>query len=69
MKGSSLLIIVLMTMNIKVCAQKTSTPQVTITGKIIDAHTGESLEYATVILKDVKIQKINGGVTDENGNS
>ena len=52
MKGSSLLIIVLMTMNIKVCAQKTSTPRVTITGKIVDAHTGESLEYATVILKD-----------------
>ncbi len=68
MKGSSLLVIVLMTVNIKVCAQKTSTPQVTITGKIVDAHTGESLEYATVILKDVKTQQINGGVTDENGN-
>ena len=41
--------------------------QVTITGKIVDNKTNEPLEYATVVLKDVKTQKISGGITDEKG--
>lgn len=46
----------------------TTSPQVTITGKIIDSKTKEALEYATVILKDVKTKKLSGGITDEKGN-
>ena len=45
-----------------------SSSQVTISGKIVDAKTNEPLEYATIILKDVKTQKISGGITDEKGN-
>ncbi|MBL4605131.1 MAG: carboxypeptidase-like regulatory domain-containing protein, partial [Flavobacteriaceae bacterium] len=45
-----------------------SKKQVTISGKIVDAKTNELLEYATVILKDVKTKKISGGITDEKGN-
>lgn len=46
----------------------TSAKQVTITGKIIDVNTKEALEYATVVLKDVKTKKISGGITDAKGN-
>lgn len=42
--------------------------QVTLTGKIVDAKTNEPLEYATVVLKDVKTKQLSGGITDENGN-
>ncbi len=49
-------------------AQKPTSPQVTITGKIVDAKTNEPLEYATVVLKDIKTQKLSGGITDEKGN-
>ncbi|GGH02657.1 TonB-dependent receptor [Polaribacter pacificus] len=38
-----------------------------ITGKIIDAATKEPLEYGTVVLKDVKTQKISGGISDSSG--
>lgn len=48
--------------------QETNIPQVTITGKIVDAKTNEPLEYATIILKDIKTQKLSGGITDEKGN-
>lgn len=49
-------------------AQKPTSPQVTITGKIVDAKTNEPLEYATIVLKDIKTQKLSGGITDEKGN-
>lgn len=48
-------------------AQK-SAPQITLTGKIVDAKTNEPLEYATVVLKNLKTQQIGGGITDEKGN-
>ncbi len=39
-----------------------------ITGKLIDAQTGEPIEYATVVLIDEQTDKqVNGTVTDENG--
>ena len=41
---------------------------VSITGKIIDAKTNQPLEYATVVLKNIKTTKISGGITDEKGN-
>ena len=42
--------------------------QVTLSGKIVDAKTNEPLEYATIVLKDVKTKQLSGGITDENGN-
>ena len=53
---------------ISVFAQKSPAPQVTITGKIIDTKTKEPLEYATIVLQDVKTKAISGGITDEKGN-
>ena len=49
-------------------SQKPKTPQITIKGVIIDSNTKEPLEYATVVLKDVKTKQLSGGITDENGN-
>ena len=49
-------------------SQKPKNPQITITGIIIDSNTKEPLEYATVVLKDVKTKQLSGGITDENGN-
>ncbi|MEQ6122766.1 outer membrane beta-barrel protein [Pseudotenacibaculum sp. MALMAid0570] len=63
------LLLVVFTLSItNAFAQKPSSPQVTITGKIVDAKTNEPLEYATVVLKDLKTNKIGGGITDEKGN-
>ncbi|MBG7610681.1 carboxypeptidase-like regulatory domain-containing protein, partial [Polaribacter sp. BAL334] len=39
----------------------------TLTGKVIDQETKQPLEYATIILKNTKTQKISGGITDVNG--
>tara|TARA_B100000787_G_scaffold170262_1_gene165376 strand:- start:258 stop:2738 length:2481 start_codon:yes stop_codon:yes gene_type:complete len=50
-----------------VFAQKPSTSQFTITGKIIDSNTKEPLEYATVVLKDSKTNQLSGGITDAKG--
>ena len=50
-------------------SQKSSNSEsVFITGKIIDASTNQPLEYATIILKNTKTQKISGGITDSKGN-
>lgn len=41
--------------------------EITLTGKVIDETTKQPLEYATIILKNTKTDKISGGITDENG--
>ena len=49
-------------------SQKSTTSEnILVSGKIIDAKSNMPLEYATIILKDVKTQKISGGITDEKG--
>ena len=68
MNKLKLLIVVLSLTTIGVFAQGSPIPQVTITGKIVDAKTNEPLEYATIVLQDVKTKKISGGITDEKGN-
>ena len=41
---------------------------ITISGKVIDSETGESLEYATLVLQSVQNpERISGGLTDANG--
>lgn len=39
----------------------------TLTGKVVDAKSNQPLEYATIILKDLKTLKITGGITDGTG--
>ncbi len=46
-------------------AQKTA--KITISGKIIETNSKQPLEYATLILTNVKTKKITGGVTDSSG--
>lgn len=41
--------------------------EITISGKVIDENTKQPLEYATIILKNTKNNKISGGITDANG--
>ncbi len=41
--------------------------EITLSGKVIDEATKQPLEYATIILKNTKTQKISGGITDANG--
>ncbi len=40
---------------------------INLSGKVFDAKSNQPLEYATIILKDVKTQKITGGITDGTG--
>jgi outer membrane receptor protein involved in Fe transport len=40
---------------------------ITLKGKVVDAKTNQPLEYATIVLKDLKTLKVTGGITDENG--
>ena len=43
-------------------------PSVTLKGKIVDAISNQPLEYATIVIKDTKTQKVSGGITDGEGN-
>ncbi|MGB1042581.1 MAG: TonB-dependent receptor domain-containing protein [Tenacibaculum sp.] len=43
-------------------------PKITLTGKIIEANSKQPLEYATLILTNLKSKRVMGGVTDMKGN-
>jgi hypothetical protein len=58
---------VLLLTSFSLFSQAKKTTEVTITGKIVDALSNEPLEYATVVLKDIKTQQLSGGITDEQG--
>jgi outer membrane receptor protein involved in Fe transport len=49
-------------------AQRPNTPAITITGKIVDKISNQPLEYATIVLKNTKTNKVSGGITDAKGN-
>lgn len=44
------------------------TSNISITGLVVDANTNSPLEYATIILKNNKTNKVTGGSTNEKGN-
>jgi len=41
--------------------------EINISGKVIDATSGQPLEYATIVLKNTATQKISGGITKQDG--
>ncbi|RAJ16254.1 TonB-dependent receptor domain-containing protein [Olleya aquimaris] len=50
-------------------SQNTTDDTVTITGKVLEKDTNIPLEYATIVLKNIKNPSdISGGITDANGN-
>ena len=53
---------------ISVSSQNKSTPEHLIKGKIIDLESEESLEYATVVIKNLTTNQLSGGITDVDGN-
>tara|TARA_R110002072_G_scaffold48038_5_gene131400 strand:- start:1652 stop:4123 length:2472 start_codon:yes stop_codon:yes gene_type:complete len=68
MKKTTLFSLLLLFITSTLFAQISNTSQVIISGKIVDTKTNQPLEYATVILKDVKTKQLSGGITDEKGN-
>ena len=68
MKKTTLFSLLLLFITSTLFAQISNTSQVIISGKIVDSKTNQPLEYATVILKDVKTKQLSGGITDEKGN-
>ena len=46
---------------------KDSSNEVKISGKVVDALSGQPLEYATIVLKNTATQKISGGITEPDG--
>lgn len=50
-----------------VAQNPSSEKEIILSGNVTDASTKQPLEYATIILKDPKTQKISGGITDVNG--
>ena len=39
----------------------------TISGKVLDSETNQTLEYATIVLENAETKKITGGITDKDG--
>jgi outer membrane receptor protein involved in Fe transport len=66
MKKTTLLLFYLFTTTV-IFSQRPTKEQVFISGKVIEATSNLPLEYATVVLKNTKTQKISGGITDQNG--
>ncbi|PQJ73398.1 TonB-dependent receptor domain-containing protein [Polaribacter butkevichii] len=66
MKKTTLLLLCLFTSTF-LLAQSPPLKGITITGKVVDANSNQPLEYATVVLKNTKTQKITGGITDDKG--
>ena len=48
-------------------AQRQKAATFTITANVIDAQTKEPLEYATIVLRNLKNKKVSGGITDMKG--
>lgn len=67
MKLPQIIVFTFLFVSFSIFSQKIETNTVTITGKMIDKLSKMPLEYATVVLTDVKTNKVSGGITDENG--
>lgn len=66
-KNILILICYLFSSTLIVAQSQSKSKQITISGKVVDANSNEPLEYATIVIKEVKTQKISGGITNEKG--
>jgi outer membrane receptor protein involved in Fe transport len=48
-------------------AQQGKANEIKVSGKVVDAASKMALEYATIIIKNTKTNKISGGITDASG--
>ncbi|WP_298880419.1 TonB-dependent receptor [uncultured Polaribacter sp.] len=67
MKKITLLLFCFLTSTFLLAQKPGNKPGITISGKVVDAKTNQPLEYATIVLKNTKTQKISGGITNEKG--
>lgn len=58
----------LLTSAILFSQKTTNTNEVSITGKVVDSNSNQPLEYATIVIKNTKTNKVSGGITDIDGN-
>jgi outer membrane receptor protein involved in Fe transport len=66
-KNSLPFIVCLISMSL--IAQPSNQPLVTLSGTVLDAETNQPLEYATLVLRNLRNpEAITGGITDANGN-
>ena len=67
MKKSLLVFICLLSITAIFAQRPTQAKTFSVSGKVIDKDTKEPLEYATVVLKNLKNNKLSGGITDGKG--
>ncbi|WP_347174488.1 TonB-dependent receptor domain-containing protein [Polaribacter uvawellassae] len=67
MKKSILVLICLLSISAIYAQRPTQAATYAVSGKVIDKDTKQPLEYATVVLKSLKDNKLSGGITDGKG--
>ncbi|MDG2073904.1 MAG: TonB-dependent receptor, partial [Polaribacter sp.] len=67
MKKSILILICLFSISAIIAQRPAQAKTFSVSGKVIDKDTKEPLEYATVVLKNIKDNKLSGGITDGKG--
>jgi len=67
MKNIYIAVICLLCITAGFAQRPTQSKSFSISGKVIDKDTKEPLEYATVVLKNLKSKKISGGITNSKG--
>ncbi len=67
----NIILLIACTFSISIIAQrqkKGNISKITIIGKVIETNTKQALEYATLVLTNLKNKRISGGITDPKGN-
>ncbi len=67
MKKSILVLICLLSISAIYAQRPTQAETFAVSGKVLDKDSKQPLEYATVVLKNLKDNKLSGGITDEKG--
>ncbi len=67
MKKSILVLICLLSISAVYAKRPTQAETFAVSGKVLDKDSNQPLEYATVVLKNLKDNKLSGGITDGKG--
>ncbi|MFN0729174.1 TonB-dependent receptor domain-containing protein [Polaribacter gochangensis] len=67
MKKSILVLICLLSISAVYAQRPTQAETFAVSGKVLDKDSNQPLEYATVVLKNLKDNKLSGGITDGKG--